>query len=111
MAAVRSEKTIWKKLHHGTLQEVQVICRHAVGDCDKSAHERGNKHGTDDDGRAVHIESHAGNQDGRNQNDKVGACDSRVRLYPVTKFISRRAVYPYIEKLFPVKHKHHPLYR
>ena len=78
----------WKaSLTHGLTDEVHIVCGHAVPDGHDPAHERGNQHGADDDGDAVHVQADTGNHDGHDEDDEIRPRYRRIRKDALVDFL------------------------
>lgn len=75
------------ELDYGLTDEVHIVCGHAVPDGHDPAHERGDQHGADDDGDAVHVQADTGNHDGHDEDDEIRPRYRRIRKDALVDFL------------------------
>ena len=68
-----AEERCRKVAAQGALNQVEVRDAEAQPEAHDGAHERGDKHGADDDGRGVGVQPERGQEDGEDEDPEVGA--------------------------------------
>jgi hypothetical protein len=59
---------------------MKVICGYAVAYPVDGPHQRRDEHGANDHGGGVHVQSHRGHQNGKDQDPQVGALENEFLL-------------------------------
>ena len=82
------------ELKEGFLNITAVISSHTVTDGHNNAHQRRNKHSSDNDGGAVHIQPDGGYKNRQHQNAHIRTLESAAGMDSFGNFFKGRKVFP-----------------